>query len=387
MERKEIEKKLNVLFQEHTLLSYTRCLTKTLSAIGVNVLLFTMQRKRKKLKKDGINVINFPLSTLIWILPKGNSKKLIERYALHSWLFKKVKYNGIEILHLNFANASKSEIFLKIADKYNIPLVYTNHYVPEPEPLDNIADDFLLNEEEKFWIPRVCEEASEVITVSKYAQRRLKEEFGINSSVIYHGVDLKRYTLRPYKKKESLGFKPNERIVLWIARFGNHPYKDPFTFIKAIPLVLQHHPKTRFVMIGRGFLKPYAVKLAKKLAVDKSVRFIDYVENLNDFYSVSDVFVLSSFNDNFGLVVAEAMACGKAVIVSNRGAPQEVVKDAGLLFEYGSHRDLADKIIMLLENGDLRQELGAKAHKRIVENFTWEKAAGNYLDVYKRSLV
>jgi glycosyltransferase involved in cell wall biosynthesis len=375
---------LNVFFQEHALLSYTGNLVKSLSAIGVNVNLFTMQPKRKKLKKQGVNVRLFPLSKLIWILPKGRNRKIIERYTLHPWFLKTVKNVGTEVLHLNFANAAKSEMFLKAKNQYKIPLVYTNHYVPEPEPLDTFVDDFLLNEEEKFWIPRVCEQASEVVTVSKYAKRRLKEEFGIDSSCIYHGVDLNKYNPSLPKKRKSLGFEPDEKIVLWVGRLGHHTYKDPFTFIRAIPLVLQQCLKTKFVIIGNGFLKPFVVDLAKKLSVYRHVKFIDFVKHLNLFYAASDVFVLPTFNDNFGLVVAEAMACGKAVIVSNRGAPQEFVRDAGILFEYGSHLELADKIVMLLEDQDLRQELGAKAHKRIVENFTWDKAARKYLDIYKK---
>jgi len=376
---------LNVFFQEHALSSYTANLAKALSAIGVNIDLFTMQPKRKNLKKQGVNVRYFPLSKLIWILPKGGKRKTVERYILHPWLLKTIKNGDINVLHMNFA--SKSELFLRAKKKYDVPLVYTNHYVPEAEPLDALStNDFSFNEEEKFWIPRVCEQASEVVTVSKYAKRRLKEEFGIDSRFIYHGVDLNRYNPFLPKKRKSLGFETDEKVVLYVARFGHHPYKDPFTFIKAIPLVLRQCPKTRFVMIGKGFLKPYVVELAKKLSVYRHIKILDYVNHLNLFYAASDVFVLPSFNDNFGLVVAEAMACGKPVIVSNRGAPQEFVKDSGLIFEYGSHYDLADKIIMLLENEDLRKNLGVKANKQIAENFTWEKAAKKYADIYQKIL-
>ena len=385
MEEKQIEDKLNVLFQEHALSSYTNSLTKALSATGVNVNLFTMQPKRKKLKNEGVKVKHFPLSKLIWIMPNERNKKIIEGHVCYPWLLKTIKNQDIRVLHLNVA--SKSEMFLKAKEKSGIPIIYTNHYVPEPEPFETLDfKEFLVYEKEKMWIRRVCENSSQVVTVSEYAKRRLKEEFGIDSSFIYHGVDLKTYNPFLPKKRKSLGFEPDEKIVLWVARFGNHPYKDPFTFIRAIPLVLQQCPKTKFVMIGNGFLKPFVVDLAKKLSVYRHVKFIDFVRHLNLFYAASDVFVLPTFNDNFGLVVAEAMACGKAVIVSNRGAPQEFVRDAGILFEYGSHLELADKIVMLLEDQDLRQKLGAKAHKQIVENFTWEKAARNCLDIYEKVL-
>jgi len=383
MEEKQIEGKLNVLFQEHTLSSYTNSLTKALSATGVNVNLFTMQPKRKKLKKEGVKVKHFPLSKLIWIMPNERNKKIIEGHVCYPWLLKTIKNQDIRVLHLNVA--SKSEMFLKAKEKSGIPIIYTNHYVPEPEPFETLDfKEFLVYEKEKMRIRRVCENSAEVVTVSEYAKRRLKEEFGIDSSFIYHGVDLKTYNPFLPKKRKSLGFEPDEKIVLWVARFGNRPYKDPFTFIRAIPLVLQQCPKTRFVMIGNGFLKPYVIDAAKKLSIYRHVKIIDHVKHLNLFYAASDVFVLPTFNDNFGLVAAEAMACGKPVIVSNRGAPQEFVRDAGLIFEYGSHLELADKIVMLLENEELRQELGAKAHKRIVENFTWDKAARKYLDIYEK---
>ena len=376
---------LNVFFQEHALSSYTTNLTKALSAIGINVNLFTMRPKLKKLKKQGVNVRYFPLSKLIWIMPSDRKGKIIERHVGYRWLLKTVKNENIKVLHVNVA--SKSEIFLKAKETYGIPMVYTNHYVPETEPLETLDfKEFSVYEEEKVSIRRICEHSVKVVTVSKYAKRRLKEEFGIDSSVIYHGVDLNKYNPFLPNKRKSLGFELDEKIVLWVARFGHHPYKDPFTFIRAIPLVLKQCPKTRFVMIGKGFLKPYTIRLAKKLSVYGSLRFLDYVQHLNYFYAASDVFVLPSLNDNFGLVVAEAMACGKPVVVSNRGAPKEVVGDTGLTFEYGSHSDLADKIIMLLENEDLRRKLGAKAHKRIVENFTWDKATMNYINVYAKAI-
>lgn len=378
-----MENQPNVIFQEHALTSYTANLAKALSSTGVNVNLFTVQPNRKKLKKQGVSVRHFPLSKLIWIVPKGRKRKVVERRILNPWFLKTVKTCDIDVLHTNFA--STSEAFLKAKKKYGIPLVYTNHYVPETEPLEALSiNDFSFNEEEKLWIPLICEQASEVITVSKYAKRRLKEEFGIKSHCIYHGVDLTRYNPYLPNKKESFGFERDEKVILYVARFGHHPYKNPFTFVKSIPLVLQHCPKAKFIMIGKGPLVPYVVELAKELSVYRHLTILDYVDHLNLFYAASDVFVLPSFNDNFGLVAAEAMACGKPVIVSDNGAPQEFVRDSGVIFEYGSHHDLADKLIMLLEDEELRDKLGIKAYNQIATNFTWEKAAKNYAVIYRK---
>ena len=139
-------------------------------------------------------------------------------------------------------------------------------------------------------------------------------------------------------------------------------------------------------MIGKGPLKSYAVNLAKKLSIQNSLRVIDYVEKLNRYYVSSDIFVMTSYNDSFGLVAAEAMACGKPVIVSNRGAPIEVIGKAGYTFKYACHNELAEKIIFLLENEEIRIKMGKKAQERIVNNFSWEKAAKKYLKIYKNIL-
>jgi glycosyltransferase involved in cell wall biosynthesis len=374
---------LSVFFQEHALTSYTGDLVKALSGIGVNVNLFTMRPQRKKLEKYGVNVRYFPLSKIVWIAPNRRSKRIIERYTSYYWLLRKIMDLGIGVLHVNLA--SNAEIFFKAQERCKLPMVYTNHYVPEHEPMETLdTKEFSRYEEEKFWIQHIYEYSSEVVTVSNYAKRRLREEFGIDSTVIYHGVDLQIFNPFLSRQKNDLGFERDDKIVLWVARFGNQPYKDPFTFVRAIPQVLQRYPRTKFVMIGSGFLKALVVNLAKKLSVNNSIEFRDQVENLNYFYAVSDVFVLPSLNDNFGLVVAEAMACGKPVIISNRGAPQEVVGDAGLIFEYGNPKDLAEKIIMLFENEDLSRAIGEKAYKRIAENFTWDKAARKYLEIYKK---
>jgi len=314
-------------------------------------------------------------------MPRQLKKRIIEKYLIHPCFLNSLKKLKFSVLHVNYA--SKFEIFLKAKERYNIPIVYTNHFVMEPEPLTALNPYPSLFDKENLLIPIVCKNSAKVITISKFARKRLKEEFGIDSEVIYHGVDLDRFHLSiPRTIRKLLDAKDDEGIVLWVGRFGHFPYKDPFAFIRAIPLVLKRHPNTKFIMIGKGYLKPYALSLARKLGLNR-LQFIERVRELNLYYAAADLFVSTSYNDNFGLVVAEAMACGKPVIISNKGAPQEIMGNTGLKFEYGNHYDLAEKITMLIEDENLSQRLGSMAHKRIVENFTWEKASRKYLDIYR----
>lgn len=369
---------LNVAFQEHEVLNYTIGLAQALSCAGVDISLIT---EGKNFEVQGVQVRKFPLSSIQRFMPDRLKKGIIGKYLVHPRFLNSLKSMNLSVLHVNYA--SKCEVFLKAKERYKIPMIYTNHFVMEPEPLTALNPHPSLSEKENSFIPIICENSDKVITVSEFARKRLKEEFGIDSEVGYHGVDLDRFNpFIPGTIRKHLNAKDDEKIVLWVARFGHYPYKDPFTFIKAIPLVLEKHSNTKFIMIGKGYLKSYAVNLARKLGLNK-LQFIDRVEKLNLYYAAADLFVLTSYNDNFGLVVAEAMACGKPVIISDKGAPPEIVENTGLMFEYGCHHDLADKITMLIEDENLSQRLGAMAHKRIVENFTWEKAARKYLDIYK----
>lgn len=371
---------MNVFFEEHPLPEYSFNLVKAFSGTKTTVKLLTWHPKRAR-KEIKINPVVFPLSKVNWALSSFDSKNIFMNYCFYPWFCKLVNTDNINLLHVNLA--SRSEVYLKAKKSLKLPLVYTNHYVPEPEPLESFSADHKFNNSEKYWIKRVCDGASKVVTVSEFAKNRLKEQFGIDSTVVYHGVNLNKYNTSLPRDKTNLGFKSDEKIVLWVARFGHHPYKDPFTFINAIPLVLRQCPKTRFVMIGTGFLKPYVLRMAKKLSIMKNLTIINRVDSLNLFYAASDVFVLTSFNDNFGLVAAEAMACGTSAIVSNHGAPQEFVKGAGLIFEYGSHYDLSEKIVDLIQNDSLRQNLGLKAHNRIKQRFTWDKAMQKYASIYE----
>ena len=76
------------------------------------------------------------------------------------------------------------------------------------------------------------------------------------------------------------------------------------------------------------------------------------------------------------------MASGTPSVVSNSGACPEIVKDCGLLFEKGNYRDLAEKILKILENKTLAQTLASKGYERAKKAFSWEKSVSQYEKLY-----
>jgi len=389
-----------VAFQEHPALEYTIGLAKSLVKLGIKLRIFGNSQS------DPHGVETYSRNLLVHQESLGissNSKfllyhdektpsslkrlnfSILPNIISQLFLSTVLAFGGYDLYHLNLA--SDARIPLKARRLSRTPIIYTNHMVPIPEPVpfENFKDPLAsFYQEEKQCIPRLAEIAFKIVTSSNYAKNMLKEVFDISSTVIPHGVDVENFHPSILGKlgREQLGIDHGRKLVLWVSRFGLHSYKDPFTFIKAIPKVKKECSRVRFLMIGQGPLYPYAMEMARRLGVMTSLQTIPYVNNLGEFYAAADVFTLTSYNDTFGLTLLEAMACGRPVIASNSGGPQEVMGDAGLLFEYGNPDDLADKIIELLNDNELVARLGRKAHERASNCYTWEKAATKYLEVY-----
>jgi glycosyltransferase involved in cell wall biosynthesis len=251
--------------------------------------------------------------------------------------------------------------------------------MPETEIQKSFASFYKAEAE---MLVRFNDNAVPIVSISDFCKKMLMKRLGIDSKVIYHGVDFKTYN--PYVSGESVKKRynvENKKIVLSVMVM--YPYKEPFTLIKAVPEVVKNFPNVKFLVIGSGPLLREVVSLSEQLRVFDNMIFIKHVplSDLLGFYRSCDVFVHTGSTEYFGLVVLEAMACKKAVVVPDVGATPEIVGGAGLTFQHGDSEDLADKILLLLSNDDLCTNMASKTFQRSKE-FTWEKAATKYMQLY-----
>lgn len=139
-------------------------------------------------------------------------------------------------------------------------------------------------------------------------------------------------------------------------------------------------------MVGDGPNRHSAKKLVDELDLADRVYFLGKQDNIIPLLSVSDLFLLPSEKESFGLVALEAMACEVPVIASNSGGLPEVVIDGvtGFLADPGAIEEMAHKGIKLLENVELHNQFAQNARHRVVTNFSAAEIVEEYQEYYQK---
>jgi N-acetyl-alpha-D-glucosaminyl L-malate synthase BshA len=146
--------------------------------------------------------------------------------------------------------------------------------------------------------------------------------------------------------------------------------------------------QARLIMVGDGPDAQQAVENAQALGIASDVSFIGVAENVIDILSQSDVFLLPSEMESFGLAALEAMACETPVVATNVGGLSEVVEDgeSGFLLPLGDIDAMAERVLALLKNPEQRIRMGRKGRDAAIAKFSPETALNAYLDVYDSAL-
>ncbi len=163
---------------------------------------------------------------------------------------------------------------------------------------------------------------------------------------------------------------------------------DIETLIQAIPAVLEEIPDTKFVIVGEGKQKEYLKDLSLRLNVSEATKFVGFVPNdeLPRYLNSADVYVSTALSDS-GLAAstAEAMACGLPVVVTDSGSNKDWIENCenGFIIPLKSSKLLAERVLYLLKNEELRKKFG-EINRGIIEkrnNYFIEMAKME--DIYK----
>ena len=225
--------------------------------------------------------------------------------------------------------------------------------------------------------------ASEIITSSEYSKREI-QSLGISNRrihVFYPGLDRDKFVnLTP--TAEDIG----KRKILCIANFI--PRKGIVYLIDALAQI----PKSEFTLhlVGHAdkdfFYYQKILTRVKELDLEKKVVFHDGKdrENIKYLYSTSDIFVLPSLKETFGIVLVEAMHYKLPIITTNISAMPDLVKDGenGLLVPPQNSQALANALKILITEPELRKQMGERGYQ-ISQSFDWDKTSDLFLKFLK----
>jgi len=236
---------------------------------------------------------------------------------------------------------------------------------------------------------REARRARTVITVSEFSAGEIASCYGIpreRIAVIYNGVadDFRTSSdVQAWSKLRARIGLPTDRFILFVG--GADPRKNHRLLLKAYTarearlkeycLVLVGDPHHRFGSMPETIR---ALGLADRAICTDRLP----IETIRLLYAHASLFVFPSLYEGFGMPVLEAMACGAPVVTSNRTALPEVAGDAAVLVNPDNDEELAEAMVLVLEDAGRRERLKAKGLER-VKQFTWERAARQTLEVYR----
>ena len=234
----------------------------------------------------------------------------------------------------------------------------------------------------KYWHRFVGSNCKAMTFVSKYCRDAIFGHSSDSGHVIYNGVD---ESLDVPKKsmdkiRVKLKLKKGEKILFALQRIDYLKRVD--VIIQSMPMVLKYKPKTRLIISGKGPDIPRLKKMVDKLGIAEKVVFTGFISSseLPVYFSLADLFVFHSTYETFGIVLAEAMNYGKAIVSANNTAIKEIVVNGknGILVPTSDPSSFASAIIELLKNKDRRISMGREGKRRTHKLFKWDMIASEY---------
>ena len=302
--------------------------------------------------------------------------------ALASKLVDVVRFEKLDLLHVHYAipHASAAYMAKQILATFgiHIPVVTTLH-----------GTDITLVGKDPTYKPVVTfsiNQSDGVTAVSQNLKEDTYKHFEILNEirVIPNFIDLKRFTLKP-KDHFKKAIAPNdERIVVHTSNFRK--VKRTQDVVRIFERILKEVP-SKLLMVGDGPDRVYCEQLCREFNINENVRFLGKQDAVEEILSVSDLFVMPSESESFGLAALEAMACKVPVITSNTGGLPELNINGvtGFMDNIGDVDAMAEHAIYILKDDDRLAIFKENALKR-ARDFDLSLILPLYEDYYKEVL-
>jgi len=295
----------------------------------------------------------------------------------------KVKEYNVQLLHCTSNTAPL---------KPGVPLVLTLHDIIYLERLDLKKGTWyqrLGNLYRRWNVPKIVPSCAAILTVSAFEQKRIEQHFKLPKDqvkVVYNSVGdhFKSNAEAVDLVKIKVKYELPEKFIFFLA--NTDPKKNLRGVLKALA-ILQAQGKLSIPLVMLDFKEEYLMEILQEIGAAElrsMIHIIGYVPNkeLPYFYQLSTVYLYPSLRESFGIPILEAMACGTPVITSNTSSMPEVAGNAAILIDPFDPQTIADAILTLENNVQLRENLIDKGLLR-AQQFSWSKTAKMVMKIYK----
>ena len=299
--------------------------------------------------------------------------------ALATKMAEVAEYAGIEILHVHYAipHAISAHLAKQILESHHVKVVTTLH-----------GTDITLVGRDSSYLPitRFGIEASDGVTaVSQWLKDETYRHLKVNKpiEVISNFVDPARFL--PNAAVARMFANQGEKLLCHVSNF--RPVKRVLDVLETFLRVSKRVP-SRLLMVGDGPDRSSAEAFCRVHRIADRVFFLGNVPNLEEILGSSDLFLLPSETESFGMAALEALASEVPVIATRTGGIPEVVEHGvvGYLVEIGDVEGMAAHAIEILQNDELRRELGKAGRRLAVEKFHVNIVVPRYVEFYERTL-
>ena len=386
---------------------YMRLVTKAMRDLGHNVDVISGQPY--PILDDGVKLVKLPSLDLYSYnnpLKAFNFNLLKNKIDLYEWIshltggfsepytfgermakWAKYNFSKYDVVH---DNQTLAYGLLKLKN-FGLPVVGTIHHPITMDKRIDIqhAETLSLKILKWRWYSflnmqmQVARQLDPIIVVSENTRKDLVRDFKVDikkTRKVLHGID--HLTFRPI---DEIKRKPNQLITTASA---DVPLKGLIYLIRAYDLLLKDFPELELIVIGKLRDGPTSKELNKR-GIKNKVKFVsDLTSNqIAKLYAESTIAVSPSVYEGFGFPAGEAMSCGIPLVSTNGGSLPEVVGDAGIIVNHSDPASLYQGIKQLLDNDEKRLVYGKMGRKRVLDKFTWKRAAQELVNVYKEAII
>lgn len=283
----------------------------------------------------------------------------------HSPLAPKIELDIPSVLTVHSCWSEESETFKKVTDVYSLYIrLFTKAFIRVERKSLRSAD------------------AVVALSRSMVSEIRSYEEHPIDIEVVGNGIDLSIFKDTNIEKVDA---EPRKKFDLVFV--GRLVYRKGITdLMECTKKLCAIVPQARILIVGNGPLENKLRRYVRSNNLTENVLMLGKLPNgmLPAYLRTSKVFVLPSHYEPFGIVTAEAMACGLPVVGTAEGGTLDLVRDGynGILVNKRDPAGLCEAILQLLEKPDLLKTMGERSRKIVEDQFTQQKIAQNYSRVY-----